>query len=123
MTPTIIHNREVAKFSGRGLYLSPSPVHGNGIYLTQGGFIGISKVLQFASKNSGLIKDGVSSIAQAVSAISDLKKASNDAQKLKEIREIKKKQEEKTIKLTDEEQELINNAIASAKSGSSLKRF
>jgi len=122
MAPTIIHNREVTRFSGRGLYLSPNPVHGNGIYLTRGGFIGmdnISKVLQFASKNSGLIKDGVSAVAQTVSSITDLQKASNDAQKLKEIREIKKKQEEKTIKLTDEEQELINNAIATAKSGSS----
>ncbi len=119
---TIIHDRETTRFSGRGLYLSPNPVHGNGIYLTRGGFIGvdnISKVIEFANKNSGLIKDGVSSVSQVVSAVSNLKKASDEAQKLKEVREIKKKQ----VKLFNKEQELINDAIEAAKRGSFLKRF
>ena len=75
---TIIHKRENTKFRGSALYLNPTPVYGNGIYLNPtGGMFGIpniiTKILEFGNKNSGLIKDGVTSVAQAASAISDIK--------------------------------------------------
>jgi hypothetical protein len=123
MAPTIIHPRE--NTTGSALYLNPSPVRGDGVYLNPtGGMIGIpnivTKILEFGDKHSGLIKDGVTSIAQAASAIGDLKRASDDARKLAEITKIRK---EKQVALTDQERALIEDAIKSVKEGSGLKRF
>ena len=122
MAPTIIHPRENTRYSGSALYLNPSPITGNGVYLNPtGGMLGIpnmvTRILELASKNSGVIRDGVTSIAKAASAISDLKRASEDAQKLREITKIRKEG------LSDHERMLIEDAIKSVKNGSGLKRF
>ena len=90
---TIIHRRENTR--GSALYLNPTQVDGNGIYLNPtGGMIGIpniiTKFLEFGNKNSGIIKDDISSVAQETSAISDLKRAADDAKKLAEITKIRK---------------------------------
>ena len=119
---TIIHRQENTRYSGCALYLNPTPVHGNGIYLNStGGMIGIpnmmTKMLEFGNRNSGLIKDGITSVSQAASAISDIKKAADDAKKLA------RKSKEVQPKLSDREKELIEDAIRSVKEGSGLKRF
>ena len=127
MAPTIIHPRESTRFTGSALYLNPTPVRGDGIYLNPtGGMIGIpnvvTKMLEFGTKHSGLIKDGVASIAQAATAIGDLKRASDDARKLAEITKIRKDKQVQST-LTDHERSLIEDAIKSVKEGSGLKRF
>ncbi len=135
---TIIHGNENTRVvrgaprEANALYLNPQPyVHGNGLYLNQGGFIGIGGIarafsdigksgLNFAINNKELIKDGIEAGSQVVSAVSNLKKASDEAEKLKLLKTIAKKKEKvKQERLTEEDKKLIDSVIE----GNGLKRF
>lgn len=110
----VIHSKENTRLrGGRGVYLNPQI--GNGLYLSktpcskQGGFIGIGDVIgglstaiNFAKNNSNLIKDGASAISSLASGMSDIKRAVDEAEKLKLIRELKKSQQQKG-ELTEEQ--------------------
>ena len=101
----VIHSRENTRIQGHGVYLNPQI--GNGLYLNskcrkQGGFIGlndvisgISSAVNFARNNSGLIKDGAAAISSLASGVSDIKRAVDEGEKLKLIKEMKKQQKEK----------------------------
>ena len=134
---TIVHHNERTRYrktTGGALYLNPR-YEGDGLYLNrQGGILGLSNLFSFAkntalpflSQNSGLIKDGIESGAKVASAISDIKRAADEASKLKEMRRIRESMEVKKTPLTEQQKQLIDNAIASAstlKSGGGLKRF
>jgi hypothetical protein len=148
---TIIHRNENTRVvSGSALYLQPyfngvgQSYQGNGLYLNQGGFIGIGgiaraisdigksgllalpSVAQFAINNKELIKDGIEAGSHVVSTISNLKKASDEAEKLKLIKTIVKKKEKKSKqeKLTEEDKKLIDSVIEGAtREANGLKRF
>jgi hypothetical protein len=142
---TIVHPNERTRYriaSGSALYLNPR-YEGNGLYLNrQGGILGLSNLFNFAkntalpflSQNSGLIRDGVEAGSKVASAISDIKRAADEAGKLKEIRKIREtlqknndaEVQKKQTALTEQQKQLIENAIASAsalKNGGGLKRF
>jgi hypothetical protein len=131
---TTIHRNENTRVvrTGGGLYLNP--YQGNGLYLNRGGFIGIGEIvravsdigksgLNFAINNKELIKDGIEAGSHIASAISNIKKASDEAEKLKLLKNIKK-ETKKQNKLTDEEKKIIDDAIGNVVvEGKGLKRF
>jgi hypothetical protein len=134
---TIVHQTERTRYrraTGGALYLNPR-YEGNGLYLNRsGGILGLSNLFNFAkntalpflSQNSGLIKDGVESGAKVASAISDIKRAVDEADKVKEIKKIRESLQTRVEPLTEHQKQLIDSAIASAsalKSGAGLKRF
>jgi hypothetical protein len=123
-----IHPNETTKVKviGKGIYLNPR-FRGEGIYLNQrqgNGFGGIGRLLgdlgshavRFIGNNQGTIKSAIEAGSSVASAISNIKRAADEAEKLKLVKEIANQNKKKG--LTEEERKLVDEKL-----GTGLKRF
>jgi hypothetical protein len=120
----VIHPRENTRIRGQGLYLNPQ--YGNGLYLNNkqknGGLLigdiisGLSSAVNFAKNNSGLIKDGAAAISSLASGVSNIKRAVDEGEKLKLIKEMKQDQKKKG-ELSEDQKKQFRELLEQSGSG------